>query len=127
MLSDFAPVPTLAVSDLQRAREFYEGVLGFASVGDVADGVMYPSGNGKFLVYPSAYAGTNKATAMSLQLSAEAFDAEVAALREKGVTFDEFEMDPITWDNGVATMPDGSRAAWFSDPDGNILNIEVGM
>ena len=37
MLSDFAAVPTLAVSDLQRAREFYEGVLGFASVGDVAD------------------------------------------------------------------------------------------
>jgi catechol 2,3-dioxygenase-like lactoylglutathione lyase family enzyme len=127
MLSDFAPVPTLAVSDLQRAREFYEGVLGFASVGDVAEGVMYPSGNGSFLVYPSAHAGTNKATAMSLQLSAEAFDAEVAALREKGVTFDEFEMDQITWDNGVASMPDGSRAAWFTDPDGNILNIEVGM
>ena len=127
MLSDFAAVPTLAVSDLQRAREFYEGVLGFASVGDVADGVMYPSGNGSFLVYPSAFAGTNKATAMSLQLSAEAFDAEVAALREKGVTFDVFEMDQITWDNGVASMPDGSRAAWFTDPDGNILNIEVGM
>jgi catechol 2,3-dioxygenase-like lactoylglutathione lyase family enzyme len=127
MLSDFAAVPTLAVSDLQRAREFYEGVLGFASVADVADGVMYPSGNGSFLVYPSAYAGTNKATAMSFQLSAEAFDAEAAALREKGVTFDEFEMDEITWDNGVASLPDGSRAAWFTDPDGNILNIEVGM
>ncbi len=126
MLSDFAPVPTLAVSDLQRARDFYEDVLGFKAEGDVADGVMYKSGNGSFLVYPSAYAGTNKATAMSLQLPAEAFDAEVAALREKGVTFDEFEMDPITWDNGVASMPDGSRAAWFSDPDGNILNIEVG-
>jgi len=127
MLSDFAPIPTLAVSDLQRAREFYEGVLGFASVADVADGVMYPSGSGSFLVYPSAYAGTNKATAMSFQLSAEAFDAEAAALREKGVTFDVFEMDQITWDNGVASLPDGSRAAWFSDPDGNILNIETGM
>ena len=127
MLSDFAAVPTLAVSDLQRAREFYEGVLGFASVGDVADGVMYPSGNGSFLVYPSAFAGTNKATAMSLQVSAEAFDAEVAALRERGVTFDVFEMDQITWDNGVASLPDGSRAAWFTDPDGNILNLEVGM
>lgn len=126
MLSDFDPVPTLAVSDLQRAREFYEGVLGYSPEGDVPDGVMYKSGNGSFLVYPSAYAGTNKATAMSLQVSAAAFDAEVAALREKGVTFDEFEMDELTWDNGVASMPDGSRAAWFSDPDGNILNLEVG-
>ena len=126
MLSDFAPVPTLAVSDLQRAREFYEGVLGFTPKGDAADGVMYSSGNGSFLVYPSAYAGTNKATAMSLQLPADAFDAEVAALRDKGVTFDEFEMDQISWDNGIASMPDGSRGAWFSDPDGNILNLEAG-
>jgi catechol 2,3-dioxygenase-like lactoylglutathione lyase family enzyme len=127
MLSDYAAVPTLAVSDLQRAREFYEGVLGFTSEGDVADGVMYRSGNGSFLVYPSAYAGTNKATAMSLQLSAESCDAEVEALRSKGVSFQVFAMDELTWDNGVASMPDGSRSAWFTDPDGNILNIEVGM
>lgn len=126
MLSDYAPVPTLAVTDLQRAREFYEGVLGYTAEGDVPEGVMYKSGNGSFLVYPSSYAGTNKATAMSLQLSAAAFDAEVEALRAKGISFQVFEMDQISWDNGIASMPDGSRAAWFSDPDGNILNIEVG-
>ena len=64
---------------------------------------------------------------MALQASAETFDAEVSALREKGVTFDEFEMDELSWDEGVASMPDGSRAVWFSDPDGNILNIMVGV
>ena len=30
MLHEYVPIPTLAVSDLARAREYYEGVLGFA-------------------------------------------------------------------------------------------------
>ena len=43
------------------------------------------------------------------------------------MTFQTFEMEGITWDNGVARHAvDGSRAAWFEDPDGNILNVEVG-
>jgi catechol 2,3-dioxygenase-like lactoylglutathione lyase family enzyme len=129
MLSDFDPMPTLAVSDLASAREFYEGVLGFRAADDVPDGVVYRSGSGSFLVYPSAYAGTNKATAMSFQTTASAFDTEIEALRQKGITFQTFEMEGIAWDNGVASglagAPEGFRAVWFEDPDGNILNVEV--
>jgi catechol 2,3-dioxygenase-like lactoylglutathione lyase family enzyme len=131
MLSDFDPMPTLPVSDLQRARDFYEGVLGYSADGDVADGVIYRSGSGAFLVYPSAFAGTNKGTAMSLQVAAGSFDAEIENLRQKGVTFQTFEMEGITWDNGVASgvpgAPDDFRGVWFEDPDGNILSVEVGM
>lgn len=126
MLSDFVPIPTLGVSDLTRAREFYEGVLGFAPGPDTAGGVMYAAGGGSFLVYPSSYAGTNKATAMSFQVPTAEFDAEVAALRAKGVTFQTFDAEGLTWDDGVATF-DGTRSAWFEDPDGNILNVETGM
>jgi catechol 2,3-dioxygenase-like lactoylglutathione lyase family enzyme len=130
MLSDFAPIPTLPVKDLASAREFYEDVLGYTARDDVPDGVVYRSGSGSFLVYPSAYAGTNKGTAMSLQVPADAFDAEVENLRGKGITFQTFEMDGINWDNGVASglpgAPQEFRAVWFEDPDGNILNLEVG-
>lgn len=126
MLADFVPVPTLAVSDLPRAREFYEGVLGFEAQGDVPDGVMYRAGTSGFLVYPSAYAGTNKATAVSFQVPDDAFDAEIADLRGKGVTFQTFEIEGITWDDGVATWG-GTRSVWFTDPDGNILNVETGV
>lgn len=125
MLADYVPIPTLAVTDLQRAREFYEGVLGFAPRGDGADGLIYEAGGGAFLVYPSAYAGTNKATAASFQVPVEAFDGEVAALRAKGVTFQTFEMEGLTWDDGVASWGE-ARAVWFTDPDGNILNVETG-
>lgn len=125
MLADYAPVATLAVKDLQRAREFYEGVLGFAPNTDAPDGVFYAAGSGSFFVYPSGYAGTNKATSMSFQVPEGSFDSEVDALRGKGVSFQTFEMDGISWDDGVATFGDGGyRAVWFEDPDGNILNLD---
>lgn len=123
MLADIDPVPTLAVADLDRARRFYEGVLGFRPEGDVAEGVVYRAGSGRILVYPSSFAGTNKATAVSFQVPARSFDDEVAELRGK-VTFTTFEMDGIAWDDGVASFGDG-RAVWFEDPDGNILNLET--
>ncbi len=125
MLHEYVPIPTLAVTDLRRARGYYEGVLGFAPGPDTAGGVMYAAGGSSFLVYPSSFAGTNKATAMSFQVPAEAFDAEVAALRERGVQFQTFDAEGLTWDDGVATF-DGTRSAWFEDPDGNILNVETG-
>ena len=128
MLSDFDPMATLPVSDLQRARDFYEGVLGFKAEGDPPDGVVYKAGSSSFLVYPSTFAGTNKGTAMSIGLPSGAFDAEVEDLRRKGVVFQTFEMDGMTWENGVAIGMDGSqefKAVWFEDPDGNILNVGV--
>jgi len=124
VLRDHNPVSALAVSDLARAREFYEGTLGFRPTGDAPDGVLYRAGDGTFLVYPSAYAGTNKATAMSFDVPGDLFDAEVAALREKGISFLTFESRGLEWDGDVASA--GSmRAVWFTDPDGNILNVET--
>ncbi|GEK23414.1 VOC family protein [Cellulomonas xylanilytica] len=125
MLADHAAMPVLAVTDLDRARAFYEGTLGFSSGPEVPEGVLYRTSNGGFLVYPSAYAGTNKATAISFQLSADAFDTEVAALRTAGIQFQTFDLPgEATWTDGV--LSDGSmRAAWFTDPDGNVLNVET--
>ncbi|MFI2752146.1 VOC family protein [Cellulomonas sp. P22] len=127
MLSDYAPSPTLAVSDVDRARAFYEGVLGFVENTDdsVPDGVVYSAGDESFLVYASDFAGTNQATAMSFQVPEGEFDAEIAKLRDNGITFQTFETDEDTvWADGIATMGD-MRSVWFTDPDGNILNIET--
>jgi catechol 2,3-dioxygenase-like lactoylglutathione lyase family enzyme len=124
MLSDYNPVPVLAVSDLARARAFYEGTLGLVADEDVPEGVMYPAGTGTILVYPSTYAGTNKATALGFTLPADRFDAEIAELRARGVGFDTFDAEGMTWHDGVAEM-DGTRSAWFHDPDGNIIAVET--
>ena len=124
MLSDSTAIPVLAVTDLERARSFYEGTLGLRSSRDAAEGVLYAVGGGELLVYPSSYAGTNRATAVSFQVPGEAFDAEVADLRSRGITFDTFDAEGLEWVDGVATAP-GMRAVWFSDPDGNVLNVET--
>ena len=89
------------------------------------EGVVYRAGNSTFLVYPSAYAGTNKATAMSFQVPADTVGVEVAALRERDITFQTFDAEGITWDDGVASAGDVFRSVWFEDPDGNILNVET--
>ena len=125
MLGDHNPIPTLAVKDVQTARDFYEGVLGLTPAGEPPEGVAYRAGNSMFLVYPSAYAGTNKATAMSFQVPKDRFDDEVTALRERDVTFQTFEAEGLTWDDGVASAGDVFRSVWFADPDGNILNVET--
>ena len=124
MLADYDAVPTLAVKDLARVREYYEGLLGFATRNEGPEGVFYGAGAGAIFVYQSDYAGTNKATAVSIQVPGGSFDAEVNALRDKGVTFQTFEVEGITWVDGVASFGDQYRAVWFEDPDGNILNLE---
>jgi catechol 2,3-dioxygenase-like lactoylglutathione lyase family enzyme len=123
MLSDHTPTPTLAVKDLAAARRFYEDVLGLGVAEENEGGILYSAGSGSVFVYPSSFAGTNQATAATWMLPADAFDGELSTLRANGVQFQTFEMEDLTWDDGVASMPDGSRSAWFADPDGNILNI----
>lgn len=128
MIGDHTPSPTLAVSDLDRARGFYEGVLGLSPQGDPPEGVFYAAGSASLFVYPSSFAGTNRATAVSWMLPADAFEEEVARLRAAGVEFVTFDAPGMEWEDGVAVMGDGAgRAVWFTDPDGNILNLDTGM
>ncbi len=123
MLSDHTPTPTLAVKDIAAARGFYEGVLGLSVQEEDEGRVLYGAGSGTVFVYTSEFAGTNRATSAAWLLPGDAFDSELAALREKGVDLQTFDADFVTWEDGVASLPDGRRAAWFSDPDGNVLNI----
>ena len=124
MISDLEPLATLPVKDMAPARQFYEGVLGLSSKMEGPDGsVVYGAGSGAVMVYPSTFAGTNKATAVSFQVPMDGFDAEVSALQGKGVSFQTFDAEGLTWDDGVASFGDDYRSVWFEDPDGNILNV----
>ena len=125
MLSSYTPVATLPTSDLTKARSFYEDTLGLAVQNDLSGAVTYSCGSGNLFVYESAYAGTNKATSVTFDVPASEFDAEVDALRAKGIEFMTFEMEGLEWNDGVASMGE-MRAVWFTDPDGNILNYSSG-
>ena len=48
--------------------------------------------------------------------------ADIARLREKGVTFERFP-NMGQDESGIATFPNGDQVAWFKDPDGNLLSL----
>ncbi len=112
---------TVAVSDLDRARKFYEGTLGLKTKDERSDGITYEDGaGGWFLVYPSQFAGTAKSTYMSWEVGN--IEKAVDELRERGVVFEEYDMPGLKTVNGIAEIQ-GVKGAWFKDPDGNILSI----
>jgi catechol 2,3-dioxygenase-like lactoylglutathione lyase family enzyme len=125
MLRDRDAIANLAVKDLGKAKQFYEGTLGFESVAHRGEEVItYRSGKTTFNVYRSKEAGTNKATAMTWAVG-EHVQAVAQALKAKGVTFEHYDMPGLTLDGDVH-VGYGMHVAWFKDPDGNILNIVSG-
>ena len=127
MLGGKDAAATLAVKELAAARDFYENTLGLEQVAmegfpDDAGAVLYRSGNSAVLVYESAYAGTNQATAASWAVG-EDFDSIVQSLRDKGVTFEHYDDLPGTTREGDTHLIGDMKAVWFKDPDGNILNL----
>lgn len=122
MLRDKNAGATLAVTDLARARDFYERTLGLEAIDENPGGVLYRSGSSVVLVYPSEFAGTNKATAAGWAVGDD-LDAIVEELRAKGVTFEHYDDLPETTRDGDVHTTGGFKAVWFKDPDGNILNL----
>lgn len=121
MLEDKDAIATVAVKDLAVAREFYENKLGLEQVGSEGEEVIvFGSGNSTLNVYRSQYAGTNQATAVSWVV--DDVEAAVKELKARGVKFEHYDMPDMTR-KGDVHVADGFKAAWFKDPDGNILNI----
>jgi catechol 2,3-dioxygenase-like lactoylglutathione lyase family enzyme len=120
MLSDSRTYTTIPVSDLARARRFYGETLGMTAEMVTEGGVMYASGGTRFFVYPSTYTASGH-TQMSWQV--EDIRAEVAALRSKGIEFQEYDLPGIKTVDGIVQSGPAVWTAWFHDPDGNLLGL----
>jgi len=120
MLTSSDVIAFAAATDLDRARAFYQGVLGlrlmeqnpFACVFD-AHGTML-----RVTAVPEV-AGAGY-TVLGWRVGDIA--ATSAELRAKGVTFTRYEGIEQD-DEGVWHTPAGDRIAWFTDPDGNTLSL----
>jgi catechol 2,3-dioxygenase-like lactoylglutathione lyase family enzyme len=114
----------LAVSDMDRAREFYEGKLGLSVSIDSGDNVQYRCAEASVMhVYLSPeHAG--KSTATLASWGVDDVERVVDELAERGVTFERYDEGPtITDEKGIATFEGGAKVAYFRDPDGNTLSI----
>ena len=121
MLANTDAMATIAVKKIEPARKFYEGTLGLKPTPTVETGVQgYKSGKASVLVYESQYAGTNKATAATWAVPD--LEGAVRDLKAKGVRFEHYDM-PGTTRTGDIHGAGTTKAAWFKDPDGNILAL----
>ncbi len=121
MLGDARIAPTLPVTNLERARRFYGETLGLRLSEEMPDGLMFASSSGgRLLVYQRS--APTKADNTACAFDVDDLDAVMRSLRQRGVTFEEYDLPGLKTVNGVATM--GNRkGAWFKDPDGNILSV----
>ena len=122
MLKDINVAATVAVRSLERARPFYEDVLGLVREGQVEMGVQtWRAGKTAVLVYESEFAGTNETTSLTWALGND-FDAVIDDLGSKGVTFEQYDMEGATFDDGVHRFGD-MKLVWIKDQDGNIIHL----
>jgi catechol 2,3-dioxygenase-like lactoylglutathione lyase family enzyme len=124
MLGRYNAGVSLAVKDLVAARAFYVDKLGLMVEKENEYESMYSSGHVKIQVYVSSFAGSNKATAAFWEV--ENIEGEVAELRGKGVVFEHYDDVSDTELEGDVHVMQGEKAAWFKDPDGNILCLHSG-
>ena len=122
MLADKDAMATIAVKDLAAAKKFYQQKLGFSSIGvDQAGVVTLRSGNSTIVVYESQLAGTNKATSATWGVGNE-MDSIVRSLKKADVPFEHYDIPGLKREGDVHVAGE-FKAAWFKDPDGNILHI----
>jgi catechol 2,3-dioxygenase-like lactoylglutathione lyase family enzyme len=120
MLGNSTIVTTIAVRDIGLAKEFYEDKLGLQQIDEDAGGVTYRSGAGKLFIYQAPTAGSSKATCAAWEV--DDLETVVADLRSHGIVFDNYDIPGAEFDGDIYTMG-SQKAAWFQDPDGNILSV----
>jgi catechol 2,3-dioxygenase-like lactoylglutathione lyase family enzyme len=109
----------LPVKDLARARRFYEEGLGLEPVGAKPDGkFVYRCGGTELALFPKPEGTKAEHTALSFKV--ERIEEAVAALEQRGVRFADYDLPGLKTVQHVCVLG-SEKAAWFEDPEGNIL------
>ena len=119
----------LPAQDLARARRFYSEKLGLEPVEERPGGLRYQCGAGVFALFQSTGVASGDHTQMAWTVSD--IEATVAALRDRGVVFEEYDLPGMTTVNGITHVEGnypsyggiGERAVWFRDSEGNLHGI----
>jgi predicted enzyme related to lactoylglutathione lyase len=110
----------IPASDVARARNFYETIVGLEPSEEYAGGVFYKCAGTQVFLYPTPNAGTSKAS--QAFWSVDDVEAEIADLKSRGVKFETYDFPGITMKDNILTAG-GAKTAWFKDTEGNILAI----
>lgn len=113
-------IGSISVTDANRARGFYAGMLGMTFVQDDGFAMVLRCGSNmvRLVIMPQV------APAQFAILGWESADleADIRALAARGVLFVRYSFLPQD-ELDIWSAPDGSSVAWFKDPDGNTLSL----
>lgn len=119
VLADTLVTCMLPVKDLARAREFYEQRLKLKPLGAKPDGkFVYRVGGTELALFPKPEGTRAEHTAISFRVAD--ITAAIAELKSRRVVFDDYDLPGFKTVEHVCVLG-SEKAAWFRDPEGNIL------
>ena len=120
-LKDASIIPVLAVDDLERAMTFYRDKLGLEvkPSPDDPSGAVVEVGSSAIYLYTTTFRRGENTVA---SIGVADVPGTVRELRDRGVTFEEYDLPGLKTEDGVVTMG-GLQSAWFKDSEGNTLAI----
>ncbi len=123
MLGNVPVAPTIPVTDLQRSKQFYQDKLGLTVEKETSGGITFKAGENSYLYLYKR--GPSKADHTLAAFTVDNVEKVVDELSAKGIAFEHYDFPGLkTNEKGIAEMSDeGEKAAWFKDPDGNILGV----
>ena len=123
LLGRFAPTAFVAVTDPERARAFYEEILGLELVADEEHALVFEAGD--ITLRLAKVSDLTPAPHTVLGWQVPDLESTIDVLTARDVAFrryEQFDQDP----RGIWTAPDGTRVEWFDHPDGNLLSLTEG-
>jgi len=121
MLANDPIYPSLPAADLERAKRFYAEKLGLTPESELPGGLLYHCGKDtRFAVFTSQ--GEALGTHTQAIWLVEDVESEVAALKARGVVFEEYDLPSLKTINSIATAGP-IKGAWFKDSEGNLLSL----
>ena len=122
MFKDSPAFSGFAVDDIQKAKKFYNEVLGLKTTEPMGQLELQIAGGHKIFVY--AKPNYEPANYTVLNFKVDDVDAAVDELTKRGVKFEIYNEGPLKTDEkGISRNNGGPVIAWFKDPAGNFLSV----
>jgi catechol 2,3-dioxygenase-like lactoylglutathione lyase family enzyme len=120
VLTDSLVVPTVAVTDLDRAKRFFTEQVGLPLLEETPFSFRLGAGKGSQIGVRRGQPNVGQTVA---HFEVDDIEAIIGDLTSRGVTFEEYETPKTV--NFIAQVGP-ARGAWFADPDGNVFGLREG-
>ena len=120
MLNTSSVVAFAATSQPDTARAFYGESLGLTLLEETPFALVFDAAGTTLRIQKVEQATPPPYTVLGWEVTG--IDSTMEALTGRGIAFEKFQGLPQN-EQGVWITPDGTKVAWFRDPDGHLLSL----